>query len=498
MLSGLIIAAALTAFLAGLTGAFSPCGFSMVDTLGSALGDTRRGITQIACTTFTLGALAGGVLTFCGLAWAGSLLGDSGIAKGLGAAIALTGAVLDWRGVKIAPQIRRQVPERWRWTLPLPLTAVLYGLLLGLGFTTFVLSFALWALAGVTLALGSVSMGLATGLAFGIGRALPILWMAPGLRRDPAAERQLEVLATEPRLWLGLRRLGAIGLLLCAFWISAGVAQALVLPRGADPVASGRQLAWQKLGGSGMLRRSSGEVRALPGSDPALGGLLIAWRNGSQVTVADAHSLSPKLTLSVAGVNALAVSNGWLAYRRRSGGGASETLIAARLSNPSQRRHVLGPRPVGEIGRPALEGGRLVFTIDTPQQSRIEAVSLAQGSRHLLRQSRRGAALFNPSVLGDRLLYERVDACAQKLLLGTLHSSYRDRVLVSLPSTVRRDPGYQPGYENAWNAASNCPNRRRGRGGTRQLGPTALSGTLAYMTETLPSPARARIRTVRR
>ena len=38
--------------------------------------------------------------------------------------------------------------------MPVPLAAGLYGVLLGLGFTTFILSFAVWALAGIAVALG--------------------------------------------------------------------------------------------------------------------------------------------------------------------------------------------------------------------------------------------------------------------------------------------------------------------------------------------------------
>ena len=66
------------------------------------------------------------------------------------AAIAVAAAVAEARGTRIVPQIRRQLPERWRWTMPMPLAAALYGILLGLGFTTFVLSFGVWALAGIS------------------------------------------------------------------------------------------------------------------------------------------------------------------------------------------------------------------------------------------------------------------------------------------------------------------------------------------------------------
>ena len=497
MLDGLEVAATLTALLAGLTGAFSPCGFSVVETIGSALGDVRR-VTLLACLSFSVGALFGGALTFVGLALVGSLLGDrgSGLAEAVGAAIALAGAVLDWRGVKVAPQIRRQVPERWRWIMPLPLAAGLYGLLLGLGFTTFVLSFAVWALAGISIAVGSLQFGVIVGLAFGFGRALPVIWIAPGLRRGGGA-RQLDAMGVEPRLWLGLRRLDAVGLLLCAFWMSAGAAEARVFPAATNPVAAGRAVVWQKVGGSGMLRRSSGGVRALPGTDPALGGSRIAWRTGDQVRVADAGSLRPALELAIEGVDALAVSEGWLVYRRRSGVG-SESLIGLRLAKPSRRRHLAGPRPLGQIGRPALDGSRVVFAVDTPGRSKIEVANLRGGAGHTLRRSERGAGLFNPALLHGRLLYERVNACRQQLRLGSLHSSHGEHVLKTVASTIRRDPGYEAGYEHAWNMASKCPNRGFGRGGKLELGPVALGGSRVYFTEVVAGTDRARIITMRR
>ena len=45
MLSALAVAGALTALAAGLTGAWSPCGFSMVDTIGTALGVPVRSLS---------------------------------------------------------------------------------------------------------------------------------------------------------------------------------------------------------------------------------------------------------------------------------------------------------------------------------------------------------------------------------------------------------------------------------------------------------------------
>jgi hypothetical protein len=490
MLSGLASSAMLTALIAGIAGAWSPCGFSMVDTIGTALGDARRFPTLAACTTFTFGALAGGALTFGGLALAGALLAQhsDGLRETLGVVVALGAAIADWRGVRIAPQIRRQVPERWRWTLPLPLACALYGLLLGLGFTTFVLAFAVWALAGISFAAGSPLLGVLVGVAFGLGRALPILSMAPGLDRGAGA-RRLHEMAAEPRLWLGLRRLDALGLGLCAVFLGATAAAAAVLPAASDPSAAGGELAWQQVGGGGMLSNQSGQASALPGIDPALGPTSIAWLGNGQITIADSASLQVKATIPAGEVDALALSDGWLVYRA-DGSEGSEALIGVPLLAPEQRSLIVKAQP-GEVGRPALVGSTVVFTLDTPSGSTIEALNLDTAARRVLRSSGSGFELQNPSLLGGRLLYERVDRCAQELRLGRPASARQDRVLLSLPSTVARDPGYQAGYEHAWNSASGCPNRSAAGRGTVRLGSTALAASTAYVTEIPASPTDA-------
>jgi hypothetical protein len=513
LLDSLAVSAALTAVVAGIAGAWSPCGFSMVDTIGSALGDARRGATLAASATFALGTLLGGAITFGSLALFGSLVGDgvAGLREGLGAALALAAAVADWRGVRIAPQIRRQVPERWRWTLPLPLACALYGVLLGLGFTTFVLAFAVWALAGISFASGDPLLGLVVGLAFGVGRALPVLWMAPGLRRGDGA-RRLDEMAEAPRLWLGLRRLDALGLGVCALALAGASASAAPVAGAAiaqtriaqatDPSAANGALAWQQVGAGGLLSLNGAAPLALAGTHPALGGSNVAWASATAITIADRASLQPKLVLAASGVNAMGVSDGWVAYRDEDAQG--EHLIAVSLSDPSTRRYLAGARLAGWIGRPALDGASVVFTVDTPRRSALELVELASGRRHTLRAARRGVAFFNPSLLGGQMLFERVTRCVQQLRLaavaghaggssrwaaagslgaaGSSRARHGERVLLSLPSAVSRDPGYQRGYTHAYNSASGCPNRRAGRGAAMQLGATALGPTSGYVT----------------
>ena len=499
MLSGLAACAAITALLAGIAGAWSPCGFSMVETIGSAMGDTKRAATWVASATFTLGAVIGGLVSFGGLALLGEILNahTGATREALGALLALAAAIADWRGVKIAPQIRRQVPERWRWTQPLPLACGLYGILLGLGFTTFVLAFAVWALAGISLATGDPAVGALIGVGFGLGRAAPVLMMAPSFRNMGAGARRLDGMATEPRIWLGLRRLDALGLGMCALFLSGASATAAPLPSAFDPSASAGELTWQQLAGPALLRSSGGRLTTLPGSDPALGGERIAWRDGGTITVADTSSLTPVSTIAAAGVDALAVSEGWVVYRAVQPNGG-EQLVGVSLAQKAPVRYIASATLRGELGRPALSGANVLYTDDTPRRSVIVMVNLASGASRILRAAVRGAELLNPSLLGGRLLYERVDRCAQRLLLGPTLGARGQRVLLRLASSATRDEGYEPGYEHAYNSASRCPNRGTGRGARMLLGPTALSSTDAYVTELWASEGHARIVAVRR
>src|SRR3954447_7949178 len=74
------------AFVAGIAGAWSPCGLSMVETLAPAGYAGRRREAGGGSLAFAVGALAGGAVTFGGLAALGDALGVGG---GLAAALAV-------------------------------------------------------------------------------------------------------------------------------------------------------------------------------------------------------------------------------------------------------------------------------------------------------------------------------------------------------------------------------------------------------------------------
>jgi hypothetical protein len=112
------------------------------------------------------------------------------------AALVGAAALLEVTGRRITPQIRRQVPEHWRRELPLPVAAAGYGVLLGMGFTTFVLTFAVPRLAGVALAV-AIRSSAARRLAFGAGPCAAIVALAP-VADAPVGIRATELMASGP------------------------------------------------------------------------------------------------------------------------------------------------------------------------------------------------------------------------------------------------------------------------------------------------------------
>jgi hypothetical protein len=125
-------------------------------------------------------------------------------------------------------------------------------------------------------------------------------------------------------------------------------------------------------------------------------------------------------------------------------------------------------------------------------------VNLLTDTHTVLRSAEAGIEYLNPALLEGQLLYERFDRCSQKLLIGSPATARANRVIVSLPSTAVRDPGYEVKFTHAYNTASPCPNRRTGAGASVRLGPTALSASTIYVTEVPPNPDEAEILTAPR
>jgi hypothetical protein len=410
----------------------------MIETIGPTGHSGGPATTAAACVTFTLGALAGGVATFAALALAGSLLGGGSAAYVIAAALAACAAVAELRGLRIAPQVRRQLPEHWRRVMPMPVAAGLYGALLGLGFTTFVLSFGVFALAGITFAVGDLELGLAVGLAFGIGRALPVAFTAP-LADRPAGRRITDTMAQRPAIYRGFRAGDGVALLASAAALAvavpAGAARNAARPA-ADPTVAGKAIVYQAPDGSGRLLRD-GRRMAIPGHDPAVGdGRVAAIRQG-RIVLLSAVDLGELGSFGAAGADAVAVSRHWVVWRSHVHG--RDLMRARRLDDPAHGGPVRSLGRSGrraQLGRPSLDDNRVVYARAGRQENVI--VKRVLGAKHPQRSRlmrSRTDALQNPSILGDTLLYVRITGRTSRLMLARVGGG-RGRKLFQTPTAT--------------------------------------------------------------
>jgi hypothetical protein len=474
-LTPLELTLAAAALLVGLTGAWSPCGFSMVETIGPTGPSGGRRTTAAACVTFTLGALVGGAATFGALSVLGAALqGTSGrVAYLVAAAIAVAAALGEARAMRIVPQVRRQLPEHWRRLMPMPVAAALYGILLGLGFTTFVLTLGVWALGGISVALGDPALGLLIGIAFGAGRAIPVGLIAPIVDR-PAGVRIVELMAERPEILRGFRLGDALALALAAVVLTTSdPAEArTVVTRASNPSLAGLDFAFKAHNGTAMLRRGGRTIR-LPGESPALGGPYIAIRRNNAIRLLSRRTRRRIRDFSARRVDAIAVSTRWLVYRRVVRGG--ERLVALRTSGRGRRRIIARVRWPAQLGRPSVSGDVAFFAVNGRRSNKIVKHRITTGGRRTAFRGRR-VHFSNPSVRGGFLLYVRTTRSRQQLRLKRRGRRGAGRILYSIAAISRRDRGYAPGR---------APHSRHYSDLRRSdfvLWSTALTGRYAYVT----------------
>ena len=355
--------------------------------------------------------------------------------------------------------------------MPMPVAAGLYGVLLGLGFTTFVLTFGVFALAGIVVAVGEPAVGVAVGLAFAVGRALPITLVAPVADR-PTGIRVTEAMAGRPAIYRGFRVGDGLALL------GAAVALAVTAPAtaskveaqpAADPAPAGDALAFERPDGSAFLHRDGHET-ALPGHDPAAGQGRVAVVLNGEILVLSATSLEVIGRVPAPDADAVAISGRWVAWRARANG--RDLLRARNVADPTDP----GPEQslgraggAAQLGRPSIDGNRLVYARATRHENRIikrllGAKRKKRAKTTLMRSVVEG--LSNPSISGGSLLYVRNTKRADRLKLAAVGGRGNGRTLLS---------------------------RRHGT-----LWSTALSERRAYVTQISGTAPRQRIVSVRR
>ena len=109
------------------------------------------------------------------------------------------------------------------------------------------------------------------------------------------------------------------------------------------------------------------------------------------------------------GVEAVAVSRGWLAYLTIKG--KRYLLRARRIEHPSRPGKVKGIASVSlpsQIGHPSVDGGKVFYALSRPRRNSIKRRNLRSGKGGTIVNSRTDA-LLNPSARGKHLVYVRVD-----------------------------------------------------------------------------------------
>ena len=372
----------------------------MVETITPDVCGSRRRQAG-ALLFFALGALAASACVGAVLGLAGSRI--DAWALPVAALFALVGAAREGGFTRLPlPQSRRQVPEPWRFTLPLPAWAAGYGAGLGLGFLTYQPVATFWVACAAAVALGRPLAGAVCFAAYGVGRSL--LLFLP-LRRGSDVTAIVEELAGRRR---GVLRVNAVALLACAALLTAPAAGAELIPLGPgsqfDPSAIGPAFAYTQrdLGVSSVvvLPSAGGALQYPEAESPSLDGELLAyqnaagirivrWATGEEVARVDGATSKPALDWP------------WLAYRRKV---PDRTLLELKdLTTGEVRR--LGSVPGGaDLGRPSIAAGRVAWHVAGSRGSRILLYEIANGDKQVV-MATTIALLSNPSLSSTRILW---------------------------------------------------------------------------------------------
>jgi hypothetical protein len=397
----------------------------MVETFTPAVCGSRNR-QRLALLGFAVGAVAISALVGAASGALGMVLGvDLALAV---AGLALLAAAREAGLVRVPlPQVRRQVPERWRASLPLPVWSVGYGAGLGAGFFTFQPVSTFWVACAGAVALGRPGVAAACFAAYGAGRT--VMTMVPR-RGQRDATSAVEALVRHRRALIAAN-VGA--LVVCAALLAAPAAgAATAVGQGFDPAATGTALARARMDAgstSVIVQPEAGSVVEYSGAAaPAIDGdrlayaddegiKVINWRSGDLIARVDGVVSKPALD--------------WprLAFIRTSSD--YERLILADFTDvnaPTQRR-IATAAVRDDLGRPSLEGGRLAWHKVTRKDSRVVVLWLATGRKRAIVHSDI-TVLTNPSLTWSRILWvdqrsRRASLFVRKFGSGGVREIYR-------------------------------------------------------------------------
>lgn len=180
MTGALAAGAVLIAAVAGARGTWSPCGLSMVSAINPLSERSRGNRYWLTAAWFTLGSVLGGVLLGSAsglLAFALRPLADQQpAALGIAVLACLLALASDRRvaGFQL-PLHPRQVNELWLTSYRRWLYAAGFGLQIGVGFATYIMTAATYLMVVLAALTGSPALAMTTATVFGLVRGLAVL-----------------------------------------------------------------------------------------------------------------------------------------------------------------------------------------------------------------------------------------------------------------------------------------------------------------------------------
>ncbi len=214
MTAALVATGFAVAAVAGARGTWSPCGLSMISAINPLSERSRGNRFSLTAGWFVFGSVLGGLLlgSAAGLL-AGALrpLADHpGVSLWAGAVACLVALAADRRvaGFQL-PLHPRQVNELWLTQYRRWLYAAGFGVQIGIGFATYIMTAATYLVLALAALTGSPALAVAIGATFGLVRGLAVLLSARC--RSAQALRQLHLLAEPARTAVAAGRGGRRG-----------------------------------------------------------------------------------------------------------------------------------------------------------------------------------------------------------------------------------------------------------------------------------------------
>src|SRR5918996_765471 len=334
----------------------------MVETFTPAVCGSRTR-QRAAVALFALAAIATAAALGALLALLGGALGADRVVLAA-AALALLAAGREAGLLRLPlPQSRRQVPEAWRFELPLPVWATGYGAGLGAGFLTYQPVATFWVACAGALALARPLPAALCFALYGAARAVTLVWPR---RRSADAVETVERIVARRR---ALLRANVAGLAGCAALLAlAPTAEGVRITSGMDPSATVGATAVAKQGGSVVIRRR--------------------WADGTEVARITGAVSHPSLSWPL------------LAFRRDT---SHTSRLALRNLRTGSTRQITKVKRSHDLGRPSLRPPRLAWHLTTRRVSRIYYMKLSSRPRILIQS--KVSLVRDPALTDKRLVW---------------------------------------------------------------------------------------------